>query len=355
LIISVYQLENLLLILAGGAAAAAVLAPLSIWIARRTGLMDLPGAAAHKQHARPTPLAGGIALALSGLILLTIFGLWQKPFSNLIAATAIVFIFGLWDDSRGLSARQKFFGQILASGVLIASGVYVRFLEGLSITFLSPTILLVLDWVITIFWLVGIANSINLIDSMDGLALGVSAIAFAFFIGMALVAEQNALAKFCGIFFGICIGLYFFNISPSRLFLGDSGAQTLGFILAAVAIIYTPYHLPQASSWFVPILLLGVPIFDTTLVVVSRIKRHKPIFQADRSHIYHRLVRLGLVPARAVLVVHLISLALNILAFIALYLVPWQANLLFGLLVMVGLVVLILLERIFTVPGEILG
>jgi UDP-GlcNAc:undecaprenyl-phosphate GlcNAc-1-phosphate transferase len=339
------QFMDLLATTAGGLVAAVVLSPLAIWIAGRTGLIDIPGAAAHKQHARPTPLAGGIALALCVLVLLTIFRLWQKPFAALVAAAAIVFFFGLWDDARGLSAPQKLVGQVLASVVLIVSGNSVEFLSAFFIPFLTPAMVMVLNWMITIFWLVGISNSINLIDSMDGLALGVLGIAFASFLGMTLVAEQYSLARFCGILLGICIGLYAYNISPARLFLGDSGAQTLGFILAAVAIIYTPQNFPQASSWFVPIMVLGVPIFDTTFVVISRLHGHRPVFQADRAHIYHRLVGLGVGPGRAVLVVNMASLVLNFLAFLALYMAPLQANLVFALAVALGIGLLIILVR----------
>lgn len=353
--ISFFQGLGLLEIIVSGVVAAVMFSPLAIWIARRTGLLDIPGAAAHKQHARPTPLAGGIALALSVLVLLTIFRLWQRPYSLLLAATAIVFIFGLWDDARGLSAPLKFLGQILASVVLIASGISVKFLSALSIPFLSPSLLTTLNWVVTIFWLVGISNSINLVDSMDGQALGVSSIAFAFFIGLALVARQNDLARFGALFLGICIGLLFFNISPARLFLGDSGAQSFGFILAAIAMIYTPLDLPQASSWFVPIMVLGVPIFDTTLVVISRLHGHRRIFRADHAHIFHRLVALGLNPGWAVLAVLVTSLTLNFLAFIALYLVPWQANLIFALVVATGFGLILFLERKPQFQGGIHG
>jgi UDP-GlcNAc:undecaprenyl-phosphate GlcNAc-1-phosphate transferase len=334
---------NILEIAVSGLAAAVIFSLLAIRISNRVGLLDVPGAAAHKQHSRPTPLAGGIALALSALVIMTIFGLWKSPFPALLAAAAIIFVFGLWDDARGLSAPQKFAGQILASSILIASGTYVRFLTALEIPFLSPGLILILHWVITILWLAGISNSINLIDSMDGQALGLSTIAFASFLGMSLVSHQYDLARFCAVFLGISIGLLFYNITPARLFLGDSGAQTLGFILAAVAIIYTPEEFPQASSWFVPILVLGVPIFDTTLVVFSRLHDHRPIFKADRCHIHHRLVALGLAPGRAVLVVHGVALAVSFLAFLALYLVPWQANLVFGLVVAVGIGLLVFL------------
>jgi UDP-GlcNAc:undecaprenyl-phosphate GlcNAc-1-phosphate transferase len=262
----------------------------------------------------------------------------------LMVASVIIFFFGLWDDARGLSAAQKFIGQVLAAILLISSGLSVQFLNGLKVTILSPLFINIIQWLITIFWLTGITNSINMIDSMDGLAAGITGIAFAFFMGMAMAASQNELALFSAIFLGICIGLFFFNSQPARLFLGDSGAQTLGFILAAVAILYVPENLPQESSWFVPIMVMGVPIFDTVLVVVSRIRRKKSIFRADCAHTYHRLVALGFDPNRAVLVINLAGLMLNFLAFIALTLSPIAASILFGTSLLVGLGLLIFFE-----------
>jgi len=291
------------------------------------------------------PLAGGIVLALSLLVLVPILHLWQGDIPKLLAAAAIVFVFGLWDDAKGLGAPAKFIGQISASILLIASDVSVHFLEGLSLPFLNSSTLLFLDWGVTILWFIGMTNAFNLIDSMDGLVAGVAGIAFAFFMCMTLISRQVLLAQFSAALFGICIGLYIFNVSPARLFLGDSGAQTLGFILAAVAMIYAPDNLPQGSSWFVPIMVLGVPIFDTTLVVVSRLLRHKPVFHADRAHTYHRLVALGLDPNRAVLAIHVTTLILNFLAFIALSMPPLTATLIFCSVVLVGVIFLVFLLR----------
>jgi UDP-GlcNAc:undecaprenyl-phosphate/decaprenyl-phosphate GlcNAc-1-phosphate transferase len=321
------------------------LCPLAIWLAKRMGLLDVPGSAAHKQHTRTTPLAGGIALILSLIMVVLIFRLFNKDTSPLLVAVGIIFFFGLWDDAKGLGAPVKLVGQMLASILLIASDVSVHFLEGLSIPFLSGNILIVLDWGITILWFIGITNAFNLIDSMDGLAIGIAGIAFAFFMIMALVAQQTNLAIFSAGLLGICIGMYAYNVSPARLFLGDSGAQTLGFTLAAVAMIYTPYHLPQASSWFVPILVLGIPIFDTTLVVTSRLLRHRPVFHADRTHTYHRLVALGLDPQQAVFAIHLLTLVIDFLAFIALSLPPLEATLIFFAVVLVGATLLIFLAQ----------
>jgi len=327
-----------------GIVTALIIGPLAIWVAERVGLVDIPGRAAHKQHAHQTPLAGGLAIALSAVILVTIFRLWKSPFAAILAAAAIIFAFGLWDDIKGLSAFPKFIGQILASVILISANVYVRILNDSFFPILGPWVVKILNLLITVFWLVGIVNSINLIDSMDGLAVGITKIAFAFFMIMALAAQQNSLAIFSAVFLGICLGLDLYNTIPARLFLGDSGAQTLGFVLAAVAIVYTPHDLPQASSWFVPIMVMAVPIFDTTLVVVSRLRRRRPVFQGELTHTYHRLVSLGLAPNQAVLVIHMTSLFLSLLAFIALSLVPWQASLVFGLSVCTGIALIIYFE-----------
>jgi UDP-GlcNAc:undecaprenyl-phosphate GlcNAc-1-phosphate transferase len=305
--------------------------------------MDIPGSAAHKKHLKPMPLAGGIALVFSLVVLAPVFHLVNKDLSPLLIALVIIFIFGLWDDAQGLGAPLKLVGQILASIFLIASDVSVHFLEGLSIPRLSGNVLVVLDWGVTILWFIGITNAFNLIDSMDGLAVGIAGIAFAFFMIMSLVAQQTFLAIFSACLLGICIGLYVFNISPARLFLGDSGAQMLGFTLAAVGMIYTPHDLPQASSWFVPILVLGVPIFDTSMVVYSRLIHHRPVFHADRTHTYHQLVAWGLDPGRAVLAIQLTTLILCFVAFIALSLPPLEATLTFLGVVLLGAILLIFL------------
>ncbi len=143
--------------------------------------------------------------------------------------------------------------------------------------------------------------------------------------------------------------MFFFNTSPAYLFLGDSGAQVLGVVLSAVGIAYVPAGagLPQAVSWFTPILVLGVPIFDTSLVVISRVRRRRPIYRADRDHTYHRLVALGLDPNRSVLAMHLAAVMLGLLAFIALGAGVVLANLLFAGMLALGAVAIFALERRF--------
>lgn len=317
--------------------------PLAIFLARRTGLMDIPGSSPHKRHSAPTPLAGGIILMICLPILLTVFGLWQKEIVLLLGAASIIFIFGLLDDRFGFSAAQKFSGQGAASLLLLWGGISVNFFDVFVAQLPAPLI----HWLntgVTLFWLVGIVNAFNLTDSMDGLSAGLAAIAAGFFALFSLAAGQSALAQVSALLFGICVGLYLVNITPAHSFLGDSGAQTLGFLLAAIGILYTPPQAPQGSTWFIPILLVGVPIFDTTLVTISRLRRGKPVFQADLGHTYHRLVRMGFAARQAVLTLHAAAFLLGGLAFASIFLPPRLASGLFALACFAGLTGILWLE-----------
>ena len=269
-----------------------IAAPISISLAWRFKLIDRPGSEAHKIHSQPMPRAGGFIIffviiagsALSGIIT-------SNLIVPVISASVIILAFGIWDDINGIIAPWKMLGQLLAALLLIWQGVMVHF-----------TGVYAFDILITIFWVVGITNAYNLVDSMDGLAAGLGVITSLFLMIGTFQAGQESLAIFGAILLGCSIGVFYFNFSLSRLFLGDSGAQLLGFTLASLALAYTPPDLPQASSWFVPILLFSIPIFDTTLVTVSRLRKNLPIYKASRDHTYHRLVELGVSPLKLSLI-----------------------------------------------------
>ncbi|MGD8403647.1 MAG: MraY family glycosyltransferase [Anaerolineales bacterium] len=326
-------------------ACALIVSPLSIYLTRRIGLIDRPGKFTHKIHSTPTPVAGGTALILCLILLSVLFGLWKDKFTQvLIIAVAIVYLFGLLDDIRGLSALPKLTGQFLASIVLIASNISVHFIGSMSLPFLSPLIAKWLDIALTLFWLIGVTNAMNMIDSMDGIAIGVSGIAFLFFVLVTSLSGQTNLTEISTILLGVSAGIYFYNVTPARLFLGDSGSQTLGFIVAAIAMEYAPVGLAPTSSWFVPILLVGMPIFDTSLVVYSRIRRGLPVYRANLDHTYHRLVALGLDERRAVLTIHMTAILLSLVAFATFYLSPAVANLIFGMILLTGIVIILLFD-----------
>jgi UDP-GlcNAc:undecaprenyl-phosphate/decaprenyl-phosphate GlcNAc-1-phosphate transferase len=320
---------------------------ISIQLTFRLKLIDTPGTAMHKIHASPKPIAGGIAMLAA--LLVTAFLFQTGRDHDLLVMTLgamVIFAFSLWDDARNLPPWLKLVGQGVAVVVLIWLDVYVRFFESPEFFIQLPRNWAILcNWALTFIWIIGITNAFNLIDSMDGLAVGLGGIASAFFMLMALEAGQPLLALQLALLLGVCAGLYFFNSPPAIFFLGDSGAQTLGFLLAVMAILYTPQGANQSSSWMVPVLVLAMPIFDTTMVIISRLRRGHPIYNARLDHTYHRLVNWGIPSNRAVLSLHLTALIFGSLALFVLDQPPFWANAIFISCLLIGAVLIILLDH----------
>lgn len=338
--------QNLLI----SAAVGSILCWISIRLAPALKLMDFPGSAEHKIHDQPTPLTGGLVLLLSTTIVLFGFGpAHLQSLQAILLGGWVVGLFGLWDDLKHLPAWVKLLGQIAAAAVLINMGVQVNIFHSPEFIFRTETALD--SWLnlgLTVFWVVMLTNAFNFIDSFDGLAIGLGGLSTAFFLIVTLVSGQFQLALFCTIFLGVGMALYFFNSHPARLFLGDSGAQSLGFILAAVAIVYRPDAVSQLSSWFVPILIFGVPLFDLCLVIFSRLRRKKWIHKAAQDHVYHRLKKLGVPLDRAVLILHVGSVILSIIGFLCLNMEYHLANTIFLLILLLGLGTIVFLERKFS-------
>lgn len=305
------------------------------WLARRMGLVDVPGRQEHKKHIAPTPMGAGIALASS---LAAALGLlrWDEggQLAGILAGAGVVFVFGLIDDRYELGIPFKLLGQCVAAVILILLGIQVSF-------FNSPAV----DLLITVTWVVGIINAINFVDSMDGLALGLGGIAASFFMLAAIASGQLWLAGLAAAILGAALGAFLFNMLPSKNFLGDSGSQMIGFLLAAMGVAYIPLDYEQAASWYVPILVLGVPLFDMALVIISRLRRGRPIYQAGSDHTYHRLRLLHVEPTRSVYVMHLAGLTLGLLAFVGLQSGPVLGNLVLGAVLLTGVSLLWIFER----------
>ena len=276
--------ETLLAALLTALLASAVFIP----AATKIRLLDLPGSEPHKQHKQPAPLAGGLALFFTVLLISSALGMSKSlGIRSAIIAAIPIFLFGVWDDFKNIPPGLKVIGQLAGAIILINQGISIRIFESPEF-FIHGTswFFVYLDWLITIIWVVGITNAFNFVDSMDGLAVGLGAMAASFFMLVTLDSGQHTLAQYSSVLIGACIGLYFFNAPPAILFLGDSGSQTLGFLLAVVGISYSPTGVNQSSSWFVPILLLFMPIFDAALVVISRIRTEETdIFCCTGSHL----------------------------------------------------------------------
>lgn len=302
-----------------------------VWI----GLVDRPNAEPHKKHLTLVPLAGGIVISVVLMIIGSLSGLLEnKDVRGILVAGLVILLFGAVDDFHPLSPAWKLVGQIAGAVLLVLLGVQVQIFR-----------YDILNYGITLFWLVGVTNAFNFVDSMDGLAAGLAGVAAGLFMLVAYDSGQLHLSSLSAILVGICASVYYFSASPARYFLGDSGAQYLGFLLAGLAIAYNPLGFIPAQSWFIPIMLLGVPLYDGILVISSRFRRRKPIYHSGLDHTYHRLVSMGMHPNRAVLTMHFGAILLGCLAFIMLAMPPLWANLIFVILIAAGIVGLVYLEK----------
>jgi len=276
--------------------------PVARRIAVRLGFMDAPSA--RKVHTAPMPLLGGLAIYAAFILALLLTDQFyvSQLVGILIGATLVSFL-GVWDDRMGLGPLLKLAGQFLAALVLIATGVKVDLLP-------YPYV----DELITVFWVVGITNALNLVDNMDGLSSGVAAVASGFFFLLAAMSKQYLVSILAAALLGASLGFLRYNFNPATIFMGDTGSLFLGFVLAAVGIkLRFPDNVPTVT-WMIPVMVLGLPIFDTTLVVVSRFRRRVPFYLGAKDHISHRLVMLGFTRREAVMALYLACFALGALA-----------------------------------------
>jgi len=341
------QLDYVMLILLVSIILSVLLSWFSLRIAPDVGLMDIPGSADHKNHTSSVPLTGGVVLIDTMIVMMLITGLWKAPdvWAILVAGLTIG-VFGFLDDIIHLSPTKKLIGQLVGSVILIYLGVQVNIFDSPEFFYRTESTLdMWLNLGFTVLWLVTLTNAFNFIDSSDGLAVGLSGLSAAFFLVISLTTGQTTLIFFCAILLGICIGLYFFNSHPASLFLGDSGAQTLGFLMAAIAIIYNPNTGIQSSTWFVPILIFYVPLFDLMLVVVSRLRRNKRIQKASRDHTYHRLSDRGIPIHHSVLIMHGVSLIMSMVGYLCLDLPILFSNIVFCLALSLGVAAFLELDK----------
>jgi UDP-GlcNAc:undecaprenyl-phosphate GlcNAc-1-phosphate transferase len=272
--------------------------PLAKRVALRVGIISVPRS--RDIHVAPVPLLGGAAIYLAFVV--TFLSVNSRSYISeaigiLLGATLIALV-GLVDDRWGIRASFKMLAQVGAGALLVTGGVQVQL-------FSEPW----LNWLLTIVWVVGITNALNLLDNMDGLSGGVAFVAAAFFLLLATMNEprQVMVAAMSAALMGACAGFLRYNLTSS-IFMGDTGSMFIGFILAVLAIKLRFLSNVTIVTWMVPVFVLGLPIFDTSLVFVARIRRGvNPFTTAGKDHISHRLVALGLTKREAVLVCYLIA------------------------------------------------
>jgi UDP-GlcNAc:undecaprenyl-phosphate/decaprenyl-phosphate GlcNAc-1-phosphate transferase len=317
------ELSDNLAVLWGALVAFAVvvlLTPAVGGMARRLGVVDEPGG--RRVNQLPVPRLGGLALFLGMLVPALAFLHVGPQTRGLLLGAAVAVTVGIVDDFRGLAWYAKLGGQVAAAAVLTASGVWV---DRFTFPFVGiHTLPAAVGIPLTIVWIVAIMNMFNFLDGLDGLAAGVAAIAGFTFCVIALSLGKVDAAVLSAIVVGACVGFLRHNFYPARIFMGDSGALLLGYVLAAVS-VQGLLKTAATVALFFPLLVLAVPIVDTTFVVVRRLKHGERIFEADQAHLHHRFLRRGFSQRRAAITIWAWCITLAAAAFATRF-VPFRAH-----------------------------
>ena len=269
-----------------------VLTPVMRRIAIATDVVDQPNSS-HKSHKKPVPYLGGVAIII-GVIVVSystslVSNFTSETFwlaTSVLGPALALGLIGLWDDVKNLPPLPRFIAQSVA-GIFTASILIITDNVG------NPTGSVVFDSIITVIWVVGICNSINFFYNLDGGAAGTVAISSIALAYLALTGDQYLIAALSTVTAGATLGFLVWNKSPAKIYMGDAGALFLGVLLATLTVRFEPTTQSPISAYFVPMFLLAIPILDTTVAVLSRIRRHISPFQGGQDHLSHRLIRAG--------------------------------------------------------------
>ncbi|KOP77762.1 UDP-phosphate N-acetylglucosaminyl 1-phosphate transferase [Lysinibacillus sp. FJAT-14745] len=309
--------------------ASILLTPLVKRLAFRIGAVDAPNY--RKVHARIMPRLGGLAIFLSFLIAVAIF----KPIliinengSNFLLAiiigACIIVATGVIDDMREISAKAKLAGQLVAALIVIfVGGIQI---DVVNLPFVGELNFGLLSIPLTILWIVGITNAINLIDGLDGLAAGVSTIALITLAVMAIIMHNMFVLAIAAILAAATVGFLFYNFHPAKIFMGDTGALFLGFMISVLALL--GFKNVAVVSFIIPIIILGVPISDTFFAIIRRVRMKKKWSDPDKSHLHHRLLDMGFTHRQTVLIIYGIAIMFGLAAVIFSMAKVWGAILL---------------------------
>lgn len=309
--------QGLLLVAGISFVAALALTPLVARIAVTRGWLDHPDSH-RKLHPVPVPAVGGVAVYAAFLVALAVIPRIDGPLGNLVreswlplgVAGLAVMMLGLADDIRSVRPELKLLVQTAAALFLFGNGFRV---SGVSNPFGGTFDLGAWALPVTLLWLVGMSNAFNLIDGLDGLAAGLALVSTLGLLVAAVIAGRWETAAVAAALAGALVGFLPYNFNPARVFLGDCGSLPVGFVLAAIA-VESSIKASATLAVAVPLLALALPILDVGLAVVRRVVRHRPVFEADRHHIHHRLVDMGLTPRRAVVTLYAVAAVFTALA-----------------------------------------
>ena len=305
---------KLLLAMAFAAAVSFMMTPPVKRFAEKVGAIDIPKDE-RRVHDHPIPRMGGLAIFIGFVLSLLIFVDVSTPVLGILLGALIIVVMGAIDDIVNLNAWVKLAGQIVAAVVAIRCGIVFDAISNPNAFSEQTTIVLAnyLPVPLTLLWIVGCTNAVNLIDGLDGLAVGVSTISSLTMLVVAMFVAEPSVAVILAALTGACLGFIPYNFNPAKIFMGDSGSQFLGFMLAGISVIGAVKS-AATIALIVPILALGLPILDTTFAIVRRYRGGVPIFKPDKGHLHHRLLDLGFSQRQAVLLMYVISALLGLSA-----------------------------------------
>ena len=290
-----------------------LMCPMVKSFAYKIGAIDVPKDN-RRMHKKPVPRLGGLAIFLGFMVSMLLFVKVDHQMQGILLGASIIVVLGVVDDMSPLRAYFKFCVQIFAALVAVFHGVVVQTLSNPNVFADSPY--WDLGWLaipITVLWIVGITNAVNLIDGLDGLACGVSTISAISMLVIALLVSESDVALVMASLVGACLGFLPFNRNPAKMFMGDTGSTFLGYILATISIqgLFKYYAI---VSFAVPFLILGLPMFDTLFAIIRRLAHGQNPMAPDRGHIHHRLIDMGLNQKQAVAALYVISSILGLSA-----------------------------------------
>jgi UDP-GlcNAc:undecaprenyl-phosphate GlcNAc-1-phosphate transferase len=297
-------MSTVILLFFGALVIAIAVTPVSKWLAPHVGMIAVPRT--RDIHTRPVPRMGGIAIFIGVMAVTVLFSnqAFIREAAAILFGAALMSFLGLIDDRFSLSAYVRLLAQLGTAFLMWYVGVRVQ-------VFATPA----LDAALTMIWIVGITNAMNFLDNMDGLLAGISAVISAFFLLLAVINGQYLISLLSAAVLGACIGFLIWNLNPASVFMGDSGSMFLGFLLAVIAIKLRFMGQSLSVSWMIPVIIMGLPIFDMSLVSISRLRRGKnPLTTPGKDHSSHRIADHGFTRREAVMILYLVCGALGVTA-----------------------------------------
>ena len=314
-----------------------LMTPIVKTFAYKVGAIDVPKDA-RRMHKTPIPRLGGLAIFIGFMVSILLFVEITAEMRSILLGAVIIVVLGVVDDIMALPALLKFVVQIVAALIPATHGVVIQAFSNPNVFSDNPYwVLGNLSVPLTVLWIVAITNAVNLIDGLDGLANGVSAISATTVLVIALIGGQFQVAVVMAALVGACVGFMPYNMNPAKMFMGDTGATFLGYILATMS-IQGLFKFYAIISFAVPFLILGLPIFDTAFAFIRRIAHGQSPMHADRSHIHHRLIDMGLNQKQAVATLYVSSAILGLSAVVLTTSGEGRAMLLFLVLCIVAVV-----------------